>query len=337
MVNQTTIARRLNLSQRTVSACLSGSGKISKQTRQRVLETANEMGYRPNRSALSMRTGRFNTVAMLQSTQPGFSDLPEFLLSGLQDGLIRLGVHLMIASVPDEQLCDEGFLPSVLREWAVDGFLVNYNYGFSLKMVDVIERNHLPSVWLNCKRTHDCSYPDDVGAGRRLTEHLLGLGHRRIAFFSHRLFEGHFSVGDRYFGYSEAMAEAGLPARKLFYADGEGNSSEDALRFVRSVLESPDRPTAIVAYEIREATRILYMSLRLGLSIPEDLSLVTVCERPAEDLGLPITVLRIPHAAEAEAALDVLMRRINGEEHIAPRVVPYREMTGASTAPPRNV
>ena len=87
MVSQTSIARKLNLSQRTVSLCLAGSDRVAEATRKRVVETAQELGYRPNRSALSMRTGRFNAIAMLQSTHLGYSFLPEQLLVGLQEGL----------------------------------------------------------------------------------------------------------------------------------------------------------------------------------------------------------------------------------------------------------
>src|SRR5438105_4704906 len=117
MVSQTSIARKLNLSQRTVSLCLAGSDRVAEATRKRVVETAQELGYRPNRSALSMRTGRFNAIAMLQSTHLGYSFLPEQLLVGLQEGLSRHEMHLVLASVPDEKLTDGQYLPSVLREW----------------------------------------------------------------------------------------------------------------------------------------------------------------------------------------------------------------------------
>src|SRR4051812_31228185 len=124
MVSQAAIARRLNLSQRTVSFCLSGSDRVSEETRKRVLKVANELGYRPNRSALSMRTGRFNAIALLQSAHVEYSYLPESLLVGLHEGLASREIRLVLASVPDEKLTDGQYLPSVLREWSVDGFLV---------------------------------------------------------------------------------------------------------------------------------------------------------------------------------------------------------------------
>jgi DNA-binding LacI/PurR family transcriptional regulator len=336
VVSQTIIARKLNLSQRTVSLCLAGSDRVAENTRKQVVELAQRLGYRPNRSALAMRSGRFNAVALLQSTHTDYSFLPSRLVMGLQEGVDQRRMHLVLASVPDEKLVDSAFLPSVLREWSVDGFLVNYNYGFSQQIVEAIESNRSPSIWLNTKRERDCVYPDDIGAGRKVTEHLLSLGHKRIAFFSHRKFEDHYSVGDRYAGYELAMRQAGLSPRKLFFPDIHWDDAENGLRYVHTFLNSPDRPTAIVSYEAFEASRVLLMSFKLQLEIPRDLSLVTFHERECNNVGFPISTMEIPEAALGNAALDLLQKRIeDGDSHLPPMSVEFIRLSGTSTAVPR--
>lgn len=334
LVSQTLIAKRLNLSQRTVSLCLAGSDKVAANTRRRVLAVAEEMGYQRNRSALAMRTGRFNSVALLQSTRPWQSFLPPGLMQGIQQALSRRQMHLILASVSDEKLDDGTFLPSVLREWSVDGFLVNYNIEFPPRLVDVIESNNLPSVWINTKRPHDCVYPDDVAAGRTLTKKLLELGHQRIAFFTHRALDGHHSVPDRYAGYEQAMRSAGLQPQLLVYPDLNWDDAEGGLRYARSMLQSADRPTAVVAYEALEAHRILLASCSLRLKLPADLSLATFHENDLNGSGFPITVLVLPEEEMGAASIELLLRRVDGEPHIAPRAIEPWELVGASIGPP---
>jgi LacI family transcriptional regulator len=337
VVSQTVIARKLNLSQRTVSLCLAGSDRVAEQTRKKVLKVAAELGYRPNRSALSMRSGRFNAIALLQSTSQQYSYLPGGLLAGVQEVLAQRRLHLVLASLPEAKLNDDDVLPIVLSEWLVDGFLVNYNYGFSQRFVQAIEQNRLPSIWLNTKRPYGCVYPDDVGAGRALTERLVALGHRRIDYVCHRAWDEHFSVADRYAGYESVMTAAGLAPRK-HVLDGRTVPWGDAdagVKFMRQILERPDRPTAIVAYEGFESIRLVIAAASLGLSIPRDLSICSFHERDMTTAGFPITVLEIPEHEMGQRALDMLLARIeDNDARVPPVAMPYSRLSGATIAAP---
>ncbi len=336
MISQTTIARKLNLSQRTVSLCLAGSDRVADQTRKRVLKAAAELGYRPNRSALSMRSGRFNGVALLQSTNQQLSYLPGGLLAGIQQGLAERKMHLVMAALPLETLEDEETLPVVLSEWLVDGFLVNYAYGFSPKFADIIEQNRSPSIWLNTKRPFACIYPDDLGAGRKITEHLLALGHKRIDFFAHRTLDDHFSVADRFNGYEQAMNLAGLQARRhVISGDVNWRDIRHGVDMVKKFLSGPDRPTAVVCYEEFEAVRIVIASLELGLSIPRDLSIAAFHEMEICSSGFPITTMAIPEFEMGQKAMELLNARIEDKSSALPPIVmPYSKLFDHSTAPP---
>jgi LacI family transcriptional regulator len=333
MISQQTIARHLNISQRTVSLCLAGSDRVAETTRRRVLEVAERMGYRPNRSALAMRSGKFNAVALIQGVDSTYSALPGELLAGLQQQMLARDLHLVLASVPDEKLVDGTFLPSVLREWSVDGFLINYQYNFPLQLARILDVGRLPSVWLNSKRSQDCVYPDDIQGGRKACEHLLRLGHRSIAYFAHHFFEDHHSVSDRHTGYAQAMQNAGLAPRKLHYRDEQWQDLTGAMGYIRSFLEDPDRPTAIVAYEAFEGMRVALAAFQLGLRIPGDLSIVTFHERPATSGGVPLTTMVIPEREIAGRAMSLLADRIAGEPAgQSPVGIPYGEPQGRASA-----
>ncbi len=336
MISQTTIARKLNLSQRTVSLCLAGSDRVADQTRKRVLKAAAELGYRPNRSALSMRSGRFNGIALLQSTNQQLSYLPGGLLAGIQDGLAQRKMHLVLAALPLETLEDEESLPVVLSEWLVDGFLVNYAYGFSPRFADIIEQNRSPSIWLNTKRPFACVYPDDYGAGRKITGHLLSLGHRRIDFFAHRTLDDHFSVTDRYNGYELAMNNAGLQARRhVIGGDVNWRDVRTGIAIVKQFMTGPDRPTAVVCYEEFEAVRIVLAAGELGLQIPRDLSIVAFHEGEICSSGVPITTMAIPEFEMGQKAMELLTARIEDKSVALPPIsMPYSRIFDHSTAPP---
>jgi DNA-binding LacI/PurR family transcriptional regulator len=169
------------------------------------------------------------------------------------------------------------------------------------------------------------------------TERLLQLGHRRIAFFTHRPFDQHFSVPDRYAGYERAMRSAGLMPWKLAMHETDWSRPEAGMKFVCDFLSAPasQRPTGIVAYEAFESMRLILMAFKLGMNVPADLSVVTFCEKPVNTGGVPVSTIVIPEVEVGRAALDVLMERVNDRvEHVAPRVVAYHESEGGSDGPP---
>src|SRR4051794_33407113 len=203
------IARRTGLSIPTVGNVLGRSAsRYSADTRRRVLEACQELGYKPNASARAMRQGRFGCAALVLSrNKQSHSHIPNGLLDGLDDALAQHDMHLTVSRLTDEELTRGDFLPKVLRESMADGMIVNYTHEIPQAMLDLIHAHHAPAVWLNAKLKEDCVYPDDFGAAKAATEHLLALGHRRIAFlhlissifgesFAQAKSKFHYSVSD---------------------------------------------------------------------------------------------------------------------------------------------
>jgi LacI family transcriptional regulator len=150
------------------------------ETQQRVREAVVKLGYRPNASTRAMQSGRFGSAALIQSAHRIF--LPSSLLLGLSEELNRRPMRLMVAESADAEISEAVYLPNVMRELSVDGLLVNVLLDVPPELLDKIHVLRVPEVWINADGPADCVFPDDFRSGVQATEHLLKLGHKRIAF-----------------------------------------------------------------------------------------------------------------------------------------------------------
>jgi len=330
------IAEITGLSVPTVIHILGTRGHLYREaTRQRVLAAANDLGYKPNASAKAMRSGRFGGIGLLLSTARNRSDLPMELLEGIQE---KLGLHdltLSLASLPDQKLTSETYLPKILRELAVDGLIVNYTHFIPADMLKIIGENKIPAVWVNTKHPVDCVYTDDFEASQRATEKLLELGHRRIVYVDFQTVYGeknlHYSVADRFGGYSAAMNAAGLKPRGVWRDEKLSPAERTAL--AKELLQSPDRPTAVVSYSAWMDTMPLMIAARdLNLEVPRDLSMITFSRDLFDAWGQPVTTMVIPTREVGEIATDMLLNRINATtEKDQPSKVLHLSMEEGST------
>jgi LacI family transcriptional regulator len=342
-VTQRQIADLAGVSQFVVSESLRGSLRIAATTRRRVREVATRLGYRPNAFARGIRRGAFGSIALLLSSDYHRSGLPSSLLDGVHDALAKRGIQLTIVKLADEKLADSGFVPRILREYSVDGMLINYTDHIPEKMVHLIESSRMPVVWLNTKQPCNCVYPDDVQAARLATEHMLALGHRRIAYANFHteaseLVEGHYSLRDRQEGYSQAMRAAGLEPWIINAPPGMG-SSEGCLAQIYGFMARPDRATALISYSC-EPDKIALGAYRQGLRIPEDLSYMVFLAggEHRHMLARKITNVQLPQRQLASRAVEMLAERISGGPKAVPSVaVPCTLLEAATVARCRSV
>ena len=326
------IAEKSGLSIPTVSRILSNKGDAHQPaTRERVLQVARELDYRPNVSARAMRQGRTGTVALLQSaTDRGRSLLPAELLAGLLEATAEHDLHLTVAALPDTKLTDQGYMPKILREWAADGLLINYNAAIPPAMTEIIRQNELPAVWINSMQEADCIYPDDERGAREATEILLRLGHERIAYAT-MFHVGHYSEAARRQGYEAAMKAAGKPPRTLAVYDVGGIShlSPEALR-------GADAPTAFVCYNTQAVQATMALAADAHLSAPDHFSLIGFCISAREALGVrPTDVMPLPEFAMGQAAVETLLKKIENPSLANPPLpLPFAFEGGWTTGPP---
>lgn len=327
---QQEIARQLGVSQATVSMVLNGGGKISPRTRRQILECAASLGYRHNSSAQALRRGRFGCISLLLSTTKRYSFLPIDLLRGIQGKVREYDTQITIHEVPDASLSDEQFVHEMLRRWSSDGLLIDYTHNLPARMIDLIRSYQVPSVWLNAKLESDCVYPDDYSAMRQATQRLLDLGHRRIAYIDLTR-NSHYSVRDRYDGYVEAMFAADCLPCVLTLAVVRS----ERLKVIRKWLREPNRPTAVVTYEDREAIPLFAAAMEMGLRVPEDLSIIAVHHRPVDAVGIAVATMQIDFAQVGDKAVQMLVQKIEKPDApLPPQKVPSIWHPGETLAPP---
>ncbi len=334
------IADRLGVARPTVSTILANGGRsntrVSQELRERVLQMAEELGYRPNAAAKAIGSGRFGCAGLvLSSTDVNRSNVPGELIFGASDALESQGMHLTIATLNDNQLTDAEFVPKILREWSCDGLLINYHTHIPARMTELIENYQVPSVWLNVKHEHDCVYFDDLQGGKTATQTLIELGHRRIAFSSHHWegSEAHYSEHDRRDGYLLAMRNAGLkPDVSEPYSSPE--PAKKPIDYWVDRLQSADRPTAVIHYSATRMASIIRAAERLGLSIPRDLSLIGFGYRP-EYYGQVIDTMIQNDREFGKQAVEALLEKISKDNtKVQPRVLAVQYRPGQSVAPP---
>lgn len=311
------IAKETGVTTRTVVNVLQGRNKLvwpsAIRRAEEIRAAAERLGYLPNSAAIATATGRFGAAALILSTLPYVSNLPGGLLTGVHDELALHDMHLTLIRLTDEQLSDERAVPKILRQWMVDGLLIDYNFRIPPDLGLLIDRHKIPAVWINADQQADCVCPDDFGAGEMAAQHLLGLGHRRIAYadFCHVRDEPeeHYSASARYRGCETAMRRSGGSVRRL---DDVRTPVGARIQMLEQALTDESRVTAIVGYGNYEVELAWHMALRLGLRIPEDLTLMTFSSGPLQVAETRFTCLVVPELEVGRAAVRMLLRKIEG-------------------------
>lgn len=337
-----TIAAHMGLSRATVTHVLNGRAteqRIRPETQRRVLEVAQELGYRPNASARAIRAGKFGNIALIQSLLGQY--LPPELFNGLTRAIADKDLHLVLTQVPDVVIDDETYLPHAMRSLSVDGVLINRNVNSSQPLLERVHQLRIPAIFLNVKQETDCIHPDDIMGGRMAAEYLLDMGHERIVYVdTDEPDNRHYSKVDRRMGYESAMAAAGRTPRTFLIPkrwETPGVPGEDSrIVAMQTLLTGPDRPTAVIAYELAEAMATVHAAHRLGLRIPQDLSLIQFHHWMDDRFFIPIQTVSNVMDAVGVGAVALLLEKIKDPDGALPaRAVPVEMMHGATCAPPR--
>lgn len=265
------IANHLAVSTATVSLALRGSPLVAEATRARVQTIAREMGYSYNRSAASLRTDRTNILAV------GFHDItnPYFaeLLAAIEETATSHGRSILLGTYA-ENLGRQDRVLTTLKEYRPDGMILCAAAGSEAADFTHLLEAGLPIVQLS--REIPGLALDFVGSDDRhgtvlAVEHLLGLGHRRIAFLgeSQRISTGR----NRFKGYCETLARHGLPLDASIVYSAQG-TRENGLKGIQAVLAAAEPPTSAVCFNDLTAFGAMLGLRHCGLEAGRDFSLV---------------------------------------------------------------
>lgn len=328
------VAREVAMSTATVSRALRGLPGVSEETRDRVRETARRLGYVPSPSAAGLASGQTRTVAVVVPwvTRWFFAAV----VQGAEEVLRERGYDLLLYNLAgDEPARHRVFETSMLTK-RVDAVLV-----LSLKPSDD-ELSRLDKLgrpvtivgadvpgWATVRI-------DDVAAARAAVDHLVGLGHRRIAYVGGAT-EGVLDFtapAARLAGYRTALVDAGLPHDPLLEEDGEFSVAGGS-RAGHDLLDRADRPTAVFAASDEMAMGVLRSARELGLRVPEDLSVIGIDDHEMAELFDLTTVAQPVHEQGRVAAQQVLAALTGGDHWVPEQVVlPTELVVRRTTAPP---
>jgi DNA-binding LacI/PurR family transcriptional regulator len=305
------VAKRAGVGIGTVSRVLNNSAHISPETKEKVLKAIAELKYRPHALAQGLARRRTNTVACIVPFFTGYFYVE--LLRGIQRQMSTHHYDLILYSV-DSLNKKEIFLRRALKERKTDGVLL-----VSLELTDEyiqkFQSAGLPLVLVDAYHpAADSITVDNVEGAYRATEHLMRLGHKRIAMIDGQLKS--FPARLRLEGYKKALAEHRLPYREEyvvicdFAQEEDGFNKAAGYKAMQQLLRlTTDRPTAVFVSSDVQAAGALKAIQEAGLSVPNDLALVGFDDiELAEYLGL--TTMRQPIFEMGRLAVDRLMDRI---------------------------
>jgi LacI family transcriptional regulator len=302
---------------------------IRPQTRQRVLETIEKLGYRPNAAARSLRTAR---AYMFGLFIPDFAN-PVYaeIIKGAEMAAGHLGYALMTASSAGVALGRAHYI-DLVAQGRVDGLLfAGDESGHDLEQFRALR---LPWVLVNRRLEGSRRYVilDDERGGRLAAGHLIGLGHRRIAHIAGP--ETADTARRRRAGYASAMASAGLPVdpRLIVHADYTPAGGAAAMS---ALLAQAEPPTAVLVANVASAVGALHTAYTLGLSVPEDISVIAIHDMPlASHLVPALTTVRMPLSELGRRAIELLAATSPDDDITETVTEPVEVIVRQSTAPP---
>lgn len=312
------IAKVLGISPSTVSRALKDHPDISPKTKQKVKELAQQMHYRPNAIALSLKHSRSFTIGVVipELVHHFFSSV----ISGISDVAYAKGYRVIITqsneSYERELRNSEALLSSM-----VDGLIVSVsketkNYDHISSFID----NGVPVVLFDRNIDElpaDKVLVDDVAGARHAVEHLLEQGCRRILHFAA---PAHLSVGrNRLEGFKQALQNYNIEYDPTMVI--QCDTFEEAMNITRSVFEQEPRPDGIFAVNDETAVGAMNALKRMGLSIPNDVAIVGFTNGVIAGMTEPQLSTVDQHGFKmGQQAAEMLFRRLsNRDEELEPQ------------------
>jgi DNA-binding LacI/PurR family transcriptional regulator len=314
----------------TVSRVMNGGAHVRPATRDRVLEAIRTLNYRPSSVARSLSLQRTMVVAALL---PWFTN-PSAVqrVRGIVEGLSSSQYDLMVFDIESEARQRRAF-ELFDRGDRADGLLVVSTLPPEPE-VERIRAARIPCILVDAVHPALPSIAvDDVGGGELATRHLVELGHRRIALIGDPPPEFRFEWSrDRTHGYERALRRAGIAVRPEYVREGT-RLLHVARAIAAELLSLPERPTAIFASSDTQALGTLEAARRLGIRVPEELSVVGFDDiEVASYVGL--TTVRQPLAESGRRGAELLLRALGGRPvDLRTELLPLELVVRGTTGP----
>jgi LacI family transcriptional regulator len=327
------IADHLGLSPAAISRVLNrapAARSIPKATQDRIFAAAKQFNYRPNVLARSLRRGHSMTIGVLvPEVSEGYATL---VLAGIEQGLLQAGyVYFLVSHHHREDVIERS--QTILLDRAIDGLIA-----VDTPMGQVPP---VPTVTVSCPRAHD-GWTNIVLNHKRAAElaidHLVGLGHRRVAFIKGQAFSSDTEA--RWQAIRQAAARAHLPVEPELVAQLEGDapSHEPGYFATQRLLASDKKFTALFAFNDVSAIGAIRALREAGLRVPQDVSIIGFDDIQSAAFQNPgLTTVRQPLRTMGMLAAETVLQQVSarGEHHPSKQLVVDPELVvRESTCPP---
>jgi DNA-binding LacI/PurR family transcriptional regulator len=311
------LAKAAGVSVTTASRVLSDSDHaVSSAARERVLQVAAELGYRPNVSARTLRMDRSFTVGIVaDSISPPFTTA---IFEGIENILNDAGLFCVITTLHNDTSLQRNAIDALLSR-DVDGLILVDSW--EPAAIPYLQRLRKPYAF--CQRLFgtpvlNSVIADNAYGAEQAVIHLLNAGHKRIGFINGK--ENYYMARDRLQGYINAHRRAGalLDPQLIMASTWELDSGYE---LAKELLALPDRPTALFAANDQLAIGAIYAAVDMGLNVPDDLAIVGYDDQPLAHIIRPnLTTVTYPTYEMGVEAARILLKQIDGEQEFTEEV-----------------
>ncbi|PSL37803.1 LacI family transcriptional regulator [Labedella gwakjiensis] len=328
------VAARADVSVRTVSNVVSGYTHVSERMRQRVLAAIDELDYRPNPAARTLRTGRTGMLALIvpEIDVPYFSALARDVITAAAE----LDYRVMIDQTGHDHERERELLTGDDRTMLFDGILFS-PLVTQAELLEMDSTTRIPLVLLG-EHQFDGRFDhvaiDNVQAAHDAVAHLLARGHTRIAAIGAQPLEPYATPQQRTAGYEQALREAGLEVDPDYARAAAHYSRADGYTAATELLRLDPRPDAIFCFSDLLAMGAMRAVFDAGLSVPDDVAIIGIDDIEEGRYSRPsLSSVSLDTAFISEQAVARIAARIDDpdvepEQIVAPHTLHVRESSG---------
>lgn len=310
------VAAHAKVGRTTVSRVLNNSPAVKDEVRQRVLDSVAALNYKVNMQARSLASNSSNNIAIVHASD--FDSEPNsYYQSGLELGALRacsdLGYSMQTHTI--NQNNDEFFskILQVISDNNYDGVILTPPFSDNFELVSEICNRKLPLVCISAgKQTRKIAPSigiDDECAGYDLAKYLLSLGHKYFGYI--RGLKGHISAEDRYDGFVRALKEFDIDPSTAIVERGNF-TFKSGIEIAQLIFSKPNRPSALICANDDMAAGALLSAHKMGLNIPQDISIVGFDDTPVSEIVWPpLTTIHQPLKKLGRGAVELLIDCIN--------------------------
>ena len=332
------VAELAGVSIKTVSRVVNQEPNVREATRAAVEHAIAALNYQPNKAARNLASHHSYLIGLIYD-DPSYYEVPSSgYVIRMQQGALNAchasNYELLIHPCQYRKRDISKEITTLIERVRPDGIVLGAPLSNMPKIVRPIEATGTPLVRLSPGKAQGKQFfvvTNDREISAEMTRYLVSLGHKRIAFITGH--PSHKAVGNRFRGYKDGLKQSGLALSEELVAAGD-NSIGSGEKCALELLQRKKRPTAIFAANDDMAAGIIRVADRLGIKVPEDLS-VAGCDdiALARQIYPALTTIHQPLAAMAERAVVALITSIRNKEplqgtEVVPATIRIRESTG---------